>query len=235
MLKRMVIKAAAKQRIAAAGLVIIFITLFFLVAANAADFVLNARIGLDADKLNDLRRDPAAFYGYIEEKLSGIKNPLAVSVIIIVYTFFVNVLSVGYSSVCLMASRGKKVGFSNLFDAFPRFFKATLIKLIQGLLTGLGFLLFLIPGVILACAFSMTDYVFYDRPDLSVFGVLRESARMTRGKKLEIFAFFLSFIGWYFLDRITVISKIWTKPYFTVSLALFYDHECLENGENTVL
>ena len=235
MLKRMVIKAAAKQRIAAAGLVIILITLFFIVAANAADFVLNARIGLDTDKLNELRRDPVAFYEYIEEKLSNIKNPLAVSLIIIVYTFIVNVLSVGYSSVCLLASRGNKVGFSNLFDAFPRFFKALFLEIIRNVLITLGFLLFVIPGVVLACAFSMTDFVFYDRTDLSVFGVLRESARLTRGKKFEIFAFFLSFIGWYILDRITVISKIWTKPYFTVSLALFYDHECRDCGENTVI
>ena len=223
MLKRMMIKAAAKRRIAAAGLTVIFISLFFILAFNAADLVLRGYIGADSEVLDSLRSDPEAAAEYLNEKISGIKNPIAVLCVFFAYNFFAAVLKVGYMGVCLSCARGVKISFSSLFDSFSFFGKALILEILKGIIIGLGFIALFIPGIIFYCALSMCDFIIFDRPELSVFGIIGESFKIMRGRKLEYFFFRLSFIGWIFLDSITVFSRIWTTPYITVSQAIFYD------------
>ena len=62
--------------------------------------------------------------------------------------------------------------------------------------TFLWSLLFIIPGIIKAYAYSMTTYILADNPNMKAMDALRESERMMQGHKWELFCLHLSYIGW---------------------------------------
>ncbi len=96
-------------------------------------------------------------------------------------------------------------------------------NLIGGLLIGLGMVLFVIPGIILALAYALVDYVILDTK-LSGVDALKKCREMMKGYKWDYFVFGLSFIGWCLLIVPTFgLIMIWLFPYMTVANAMYYD------------
>ena len=94
---------------------------------------------------------------------------------------------------------------------------------LMGLLIVLGTFCFIIPGIILAYAYSMTAYLLEDRPDLSARETLRASRLLMRGHKFDLFWLQLSFIGWLLLSFLTLgIGLLWLVPYMETAQAAFY-------------
>ena len=92
------------------------------------------------------------------------------------------------------------------------------------------FLLFLlVVVVIIACVFiyygfCMTVYILVREPDKTAVQALKKSWAMTKGQKLRLFVFDLSFIGWSILSVMTVgILKIWLSPYYESSRTILYN------------
>jgi uncharacterized membrane protein len=84
-------------------------------------------------------------------------------------------------------------------------------------------LLFIIPGIIKALAYSMYPYIIADNPEIDAMEALRRSEEMMRGNKTRLLSLFISFIGWFILSMFTFgIGLFFLMPYIQTSVANFY-------------
>lgn len=103
------------------------------------------------------------------------------------------------------------------------FLKAFLVPLLQGLFVFLWSLLFVIPGVIMAYAYSMAIYVANDNPEMQAMDAIRKSRELMDGHKWDLFVLDLSFIGWIFLCLLTCgIGFFFLAPYIEMAHVEFY-------------
>ena len=100
--------------------------------------------------------------------------------------------------------------------------------------TVLWSLLFVVPSIIKAIAYSQAKYVIHDNPRLKGKEAIEISKRMTNGFKGDLFSMYLSFIGWYILVGLTGgILSIYVTPYVETTAAMYYENlkrYSIENG-----
>lgn len=91
-------------------------------------------------------------------------------------------------------------------------------------------LLFVIPGIVKAYAYSQAELIYKDIVDStgeqpSAKECMDESQRIMKGSKADLFGLDLSFIGWYILALFTFgILYFWLNPYVRMSRAVFYEN-----------
>ncbi len=135
-------------------------------------------------------------------------------------------LSVGICEGYLRIYRGQKTGLSILADVFNVNFARKLGGMLWcELFVFLWALLFYIPGIVKALAYSMTPYILAEYPEVQAKQALKLSMRMTKGFKGDLFVLYLSFIGWNLLSGLTfgILSIVYVEPYFYTSMAGYYD------------
>jgi len=119
-------------------------------------------------------------------------------------------------------------GKSELATLFYSFRKGQYLNIVASmawrtLFTFLWTLLFIIPGIVKAYAYSMVPYILADNPNIGYDRALKLSMDMTRGYKSKIFVLQLSFIGWYLLGMICLfVGVLFVNPYYEASLAEAY-------------
>ncbi len=133
-------------------------------------------------------------------------------------------LALGFALFILSVSRGQEAEIEQLFKGFERFAVALVAMLLMMLLIGLGMLLLIVPGIILAIGYSMTFFILVDNPNLTAVEAMKKSRELMYGYKWKFFCLNLRFIGWFLLVIITLgIASLWVSPYLYVSYAKFYD------------
>lgn len=160
-----------------------------------------------------------AIYVAISSVLSGATAGIAALVLL-------PPLTVGYSYFSLRIYRDETSDISeSLTTGFKDFGKTVVGMLWMYLFTLLWSLLFIIPGIIKAIAYSMTPYILADRENVSAKDALIVSMKMTDGHKAEIFVMMLSFIGWWILTALTfgILAIFFTGPYTATSFAGLYE------------
>lgn len=125
--------------------------------------------------------------------------------------------------------------FTEAFQNYPRKLGGSLW---MGLFVFLWGLLFIIPGLIKAISYSMTQYILADCPNVKATDALKLSMRMMKGHKWEYFVLGLSFIGWGLLSLLTLglLGALYTGPYMRSSIAQYYlevRNEALRTGAVT--
>lgn len=146
-------------------------------------------------------------------------------------------MAVGMSFFLLKIWRGgAEIG--NIFEGFKQLGRSIGGILWMGLFIGLWSLLFYIPGIIKALAYSMTPFILADTK-CSATQALKLSMRITNGHKGDIFVFYLSFIGWYLLSAITfgLVGIFYAAPYMSASFAGLYEElkaKAINDGVVTV-
>lgn len=85
-------------------------------------------------------------------------------------------------------------------------------------------LLLIIPGFIKMFSYWCTMNILADCPNVTAREALKISMRITRGHKLDIFIFVLSFFGWFILSAFTfgIVGIIFANPYFMTADAGLY-------------
>ncbi|WP_225354807.1 DUF975 family protein [Fructilactobacillus lindneri] len=126
----------------------------------------------------------------------------------------------------------KKPLFKSLNEILntPNQFGPFLVGILVEIYTILWSLLFLIPGIIKALAYSQALLIYKDktlngteRPGFN--DCITKSREMMNGHKWELFVLNLSFLGWFFLSILTVgIGFIWLIPYYYGTLVNYYDY-----------
>ena len=134
-------------------------------------------------------------------------------------------------SVYLKMSRSPApVSMNDFFAGFNLWTRALLAALWQYIYVFLWSLLFLIPGIIKAFAYSQTNFLVAEFSSLSVPEAITISKKITRGYKWNLFVLELSFIGLYLLCCLTLgIAYFWIAPYINMTRTNAY-HAILKNG-----
>lgn len=92
--------------------------------------------------------------------------------------------------------------YQYLFEGFSFYFKAFLITFIRSILMSVGFMLLILPGVIVLYYYRQALFILADDPSKGVFQVLRESRKMMDGNKMSLFRLDFSFFLMYFLANL---------------------------------
>ncbi len=138
-------------------------------------------------------------------------------------------LSAGYAYHVLQESRRHNTTVGCLMHGFKVTFKTIAISLLTGLLVGLGFLLFIVPGVVLSLRYSQAVFVLMDDPDKGPVQCMKESARLMSGRKWDLFKLYFSFLLWFIAANLVTgllgapVLNIYLTPYLNLSAAFFYN------------
>ena len=132
-------------------------------------------------------------------------------------------VSVGYCRFNLDLIDGIRPRVGTLFSCFSQMKTAIVVKLLTLLYVTLGYLLFIVPGIILNLGYSMANFVLAENPDMTASEAMRESKRIMKGHKWQLFCLNLSFVGIILLSLLTLgIGLIWALPYANAAYAAFY-------------
>ena len=176
--------------------------------AIAATFLVSFLLGLQFN----YRSNDVLNFGFISFSIN------------IVSLLFTGVLTTGLCRFLLnIVTKVKRPGFEDLFYYFKIYVKTLGLNLIITIAVGIGTMLFVIPGIIIALTFSQAFYILAKNPEKSIGEVLGQSASMMNGYKMDLFMLELSFIGWWFVGIITLgIGLLWVAPYVKVAETNFH-------------
>ena len=166
--------------------------------------------------LAELMKDPTAI-----PAVTWPEVPVYAIVLSAALLIFRTVLGPGFKCCCLMAVKRAKPLTKDLFNGFY-FTGRTLLAVILNLLL---VFLFCLPGLVVAVGleilglhflsfylgslvstvlglwayykYSLSLFMLFDRQDISAFVCIRETAKMTRGRTMELFKMDISLLGWY--------------------------------------
>ncbi len=120
--------------------------------------------------------------------------------------------------------RKQDIRYERLFDGYKDFVRIFLAEFLLTLATVIGFILLIIPGIIISTGLCMTSYILKDDKEISAMDALMKSWQMTNGHKMRLFWLGLSFIGWIILCFCTLgIGFILLFPYMETTFAHFYE------------
>ncbi|MDD2217344.1 MAG: DUF975 family protein [Eubacteriales bacterium] len=105
--------------------------------------------------------------------------------------------TLGYMIVVLGIFRGvENVSPAWIFYGWERTIKSIALFIILTIVISVGFIILLIPGIILSIRYSQVYYIFADHTDWSIMQIMKESARLMKGNYAKYFFLQLSFLGW---------------------------------------
>lgn len=111
----------------------------------------------------------------------------------------------------------------DLFKYYHDFVKIIGVTVLMGLVIMLGYICFVIPGIILTLSYSLVPIILIKKPELGIVETLKYSREKMQGHKLDAFVLGLSFIGWAILGTLTFgILYIWLYPYMQLTFTKFY-------------
>ena len=150
------------------------------------------------------------------------------------------VIGAGFVIFTLRTIDGSGASYWNLFDGFAMFFRIIWLYIVEGIFIFLWSLLFVFPGIIAIYRYRMAIYLLLEHPEMSVMDCIRESKRLMKGHKWELFVFDLSFIGWALLigfvdgfgaslgitllgvSVLGYVGYVFLLPYMDLSYSLYY-------------
>ena len=135
-------------------------------------------------------------------------------------------MSFGLTYIFLNQARdGQPINLGDLFKGFNSdFVEYFLLGLMVSLFTALWSLLFVIPGIVKAYAYSMAYYIKVDNPTWGWKDCIDESQKIMNGHKMDLFILDLSFIGWLLLGSLACgIGAFWVTPYMNAAHTHFYE------------
>lgn len=165
-------------------------------------------------------------YDYATLYLSDYMPPASSYIIDAALNILLTIVSAGFTIFILNTVRGRGACYGNLLDGFGIFWRVILLSVLKWLFTFLWSLLLFVPGIIAAYRYRMAIYILIDHPEMSVRECIKESKRMMKGHKMELFVLDLSFIGWAFLSQLSAVGwfvSIFTTPYFALTYAQYYE------------
>lgn len=154
--------------------------------------------------------------------------PYAISGTILGYAITLlvtNPYEVGASRFYLENTTFHSAPFSRVAMGFTaNFGNVVLTQFLRGLYTFLWSLLFIIPGIVRGYGYFAVPYILAENPHIHYKRALDLSLEMTMGYKGELFITDLSFLGWHFLNGLTlgILGVFYVNPYVYATRAELY-------------
>lgn len=122
-----------------------------------------------------------------------------------------------------IAKNEKRGDLDTVFKGFDHFGGALLLFFMRMLFTFLWSLLFIIPGIIKSYSYSMAMFIKIEHDDYDYDECLKQSMKMMKSHKWDLFVLDLSFLGWYIVGALLLgIGTLWVIPYHNAAYANFY-------------
>lgn len=211
----------------------------YLIVGIIMLIAVNAETWLTAIFGKDVNTEAATFeelMQQIEAAASSISIPLQIASLAL--SLFLAVLTFGFMRYCLRLSRGEKeVPVNELVSGFSVALKVLALNILTGLFIFLWALLLVIPGLVAAYRYRMAPLLLMDHPDWTAMQCIRESKRLMKGQKMNLFVLDLSFFGWILLSSFAAmitfipVMDIWLTPYMQVTECHFYNELVGWNGQ----
>ena len=132
-------------------------------------------------------------------------------------------LALGIAIFALKLSNNEKAEISDIFEGFKNFVQALVTYLLMVAIVILGFILLIVPGIILAFGFSQAMFILAEEPEMRPADILRKSWEMMKGHKMDYFILSLRFFPWAILCVFTLgIGFLWLLPYMYTTFANYY-------------
>lgn len=132
-------------------------------------------------------------------------------------------LGIGTTSFFVSLIENTNFEAKDLFKYYHDFVKIIGVTILMGLIVMLGYICFIIPGIILTLSYSLVPIILIKKPELGIVETLKYSREKMQGHKLDAFVLGLSFIGWAILGTLTFgILYIWLYPYMQLTFTKFY-------------
>ena len=146
------------------------------------------------------------------------------SVLGICASIILSIITAGYIKYILDFIRTGKFDHTVIVQTIKnKWLELLIAAALTTIIIGVGLVFFIIPGIILALAYTFVFYIIVDS-DTTGIDAMKKSREMMKGYKWDFFAFILSFIGWVILSIFTLfILWVWLMPYMTVACALYYE------------
>ena len=115
------------------------------------------------------------------------KSPL-ILILYLIETIIRTIITMGLIKISLKFCDNEKAKISDLFSAYPLFLKYLIGSILYALIILGGLILLIIPGIIWSIQFQFFGYLIVDK-GLGPIEALKESARITKGNKWNLFLF----------------------------------------------
>lgn len=151
-----------------------------------------------------------------------------IGLLTLLYSIFIsNPINVGRARFFL-ENRTQASSFEALFYVFKNGWYMNVVKtmFLRDLYTILWTLLFIIPGIYKAYQYYMIPYILAENPDMPHYEVFELTKQLTKGVKLDIFIFELSFVGWNIVGLLACgVGILFVVPYVEASKAELYIYQ----------
>ena len=139
-------------------------------------------------------------------------------------------IQLGLAVYCIGLYKGDEVNYVTIFSRFNGL-KPIVFILILSVVVTLGFILLIIPGIILSLMYSQVFYILADDPDIGAIEAFNKSEKMMRGHKWQLFMLNLEAALYIFAGIFTLfIWWAWLIPRYSVATAGFYEELKKENN-----
>ncbi len=116
-----------------------------------------------------------------------------------------------------------EVNFTTIFSRFNDV-KPIIFIIILTIAIALGFILLVIPGIILALMYSQIFFILADDPDIGIIEAFNLSEKMMRNNKWQLFVLNLEAFLYFFAGIFTLfIWWVWLLPRYSIAYAGFYE------------
>lgn len=140
-----------------------------------------------------------------------------------VYFILGSVIGVGYARFNLCLVDRVDPSFETLFAYFSYWRTTAVARLLQSLYILLWSLLLVVPGIMAAYSYAMTEFILAEYPELTPSEAIARSKELMYGNRWRLFCLQFSFIGWGILCILTMgIGNLWLTPYTQAATAAFY-------------
>jgi hypothetical protein len=128
----------------------------------------------------------------------------------------------GLMRIWVGAARGQTPSFGALFTGHDRFLPMLALTFLSSLLVGFGFVLLIVPGVILSLGLLLAPYYVVDA-QMGPIAAMKASWGATRGQKGDVFVLVLAGVGLALLGIVMCFFGILaTFPIYSVAVAAAY-------------
>lgn len=124
--------------------------------------------------------------------------------------------------------------WGTVFSKSTYFLGTIIILILQEIWTLLWMVLFIVPGIVKALAYSQALFIYRDAIDkgqpIGYTEAITKSRELMDGHKAQYFILLLSFIGWWILVILTAgLLVFWVGPYYQLAKANFYNELVKDN------
>lgn len=117
-------------------------------------------------------------------------------------------VAIGWIKIALDISDGRSLNAQAIADRFRLVLPYLVAAVLYALMVGIGLILLIVPGIILAIVFAFYGFVIVDTGTTDPIGALRRSAQLTRGHRGRLFLLGLVLLGINLLGLLLLIVGV---------------------------